>query len=109
MSQVWTVRLARQAQADLDEILMWTSRNFGPVQTRTYATTIKLAIKALGEGPDALGAQARDEVRPGVRILHIARQGRQGRHFLVFRAANGKIIEVLRILHDRLELARHLL
>jgi len=41
--------------------------------------------------------------------LHVAPQGRKGRHLMVFRThEQGGVIEVLRILHDSMDLARHL-
>ena len=41
--------------------------------------------------------------------LHVAPQGRKGRHLMVFRThEQGGVIEVLRILHDSMGLARHL-
>jgi toxin ParE1/3/4 len=107
MSPVWTVRLGRQAEQDYVEILQWTTKTFGEGQASTYAETISLAIEALAEGPDVLGAKARDDIQPGIRTLHIARQGRAGRHFVVFRAT-GSNIDVLRLLHDSTDLPRHL-
>jgi toxin ParE1/3/4 len=58
-------------------------------------------------GPDVLGARAREDIQPGIRPLHVARQGRAGRHFVVFRAT-GSDIDVLRLLHDSMDLPRHL-
>lgn len=69
---------------------------------------MRLAIEALQHGPDVVGAQARDEVLPGMRTLHVARQGRKGRHFVVFRPGAGQVIDVLRLLHDSMDMARHL-
>ncbi len=46
-----------------------------------------IAIEALEKGPDVLGAKARDDIQPGIRTLHVARQARAGRHFVVFRVA----------------------
>ena len=43
--------------------------------------------------------------------LHVARKGRKGRHFVVFRVARDPdhdVIEVLRLLHDSMDLQRHL-
>jgi toxin ParE1/3/4 len=40
-------------------------------------------------------------------LLHVARRGRRGRHFLLYRAAEGQIIEIGRILHDQMDLQRH--
>jgi hypothetical protein len=43
--------------------------------------------------PDVAGSKARDEIMRGLRILHGARHGRRGRHFLLYRVAPGGIIE----------------
>jgi len=107
MRPVWTVRLGRQAEQDYVEILQWTTETFAEGQASTYAETIARAIEALEDGPDVLGARARDDIQPGIRILHVARQGRAGRHFVVFRAT-GSDIDVLRLLHDSMDLPRHL-
>lgn len=107
MRQVWTIRLSQQAEHDYIEILQWTVRSFGEGQAIAYAETIALAIDALEGGPEILGAKARDDIQPGIRTLHIGRQGRPGRHFVVFREA-GSNIDVLRLLHDSMDLPRHL-
>lgn len=107
MRPVWTVRLGQQAEQDYFEILQWTAKTFGEGQANTYAETMARAIEALEDGPDVLGARTRDDIQPGIRTLHIARQGRAGRHFVVFRVA-GSDIDVLRLLHDSMELPRHL-
>ncbi len=107
MRQVWTVRLGQQAEQEYVEILQWTLKTFGEGQASTYAETLALTIAALEGGPDILGARARDDILPGIRTLHVARQGRAGRHFVVFRAA-GSDIDVLRVLHDSMDLPRHL-
>ncbi len=106
MRKVWTVRLGQQAEQDYLEILRWTAKTFGEGQASTYAETIALAIEALGDGPEILGARAREDIQPGVRTLHVARQGRAGRHFVVFRST-GSDIDVLRLLHDEMDLPRH--
>ncbi len=107
MRQVWTVRLGRQAEQDYIEILQWTTKSFGEGQASIYAETMALAIEALEDGPEVPGARARDDIQPGIRTLHVARQGRAGRHFVVFRVA-GSDIDVLRLLHDSMDLLRHL-
>jgi len=107
MSLAWTVRLAEQAELDFLDIATWTVENFGGHQAEFYAETLLLAIEALRDGPELLGAKARDDIGPGIRTLHVARQGRNGRHFVVFRVADDQCIEVLRLLHDSMDLARH--
>ena len=42
--------------------------------------------------------------------LHVARKGRKGPHFVVFRVAPSRseqVIDVLRLLHDSMDLPRH--
>jgi toxin ParE1/3/4 len=107
MKHVWTVRLGHQAEQDYVEILQWTTTNFGEGQASTYAETIALAIAALEDGPNVLGARTRDDIQPGIRTLHVARQARAGRHFVVFRVT-GAAIDILRLLHDSMDLPRHL-
>ena len=108
MSVVWNVRLAAQAELDFFEIITWTIENFGERQAETYAETLTLAIEALHDGPEQLGAKARDDIGPSIRTLHVARQGRSGRHFVVFSEAKDRYIDVLRLLHDSMDLARHI-
>ena len=108
MSLAWQVRLASQAEQDLFDIILWTAENFGTKQAEHYAETIALAIEALHDGPDILGSKVRDEIGMGIRTLHVARQGRKGRHFVAFSVSEGHIINILRLLHDSIDLAIHL-
>jgi toxin ParE1/3/4 len=108
MSGTWTVRLGRLAEQDYIEIVRWTKKSFGEAQARTYSETVSLAIQALKDGPDILGNKLRDEIEPGIRTLHVARSGRKGRHLVVFRVGGEQIIDVLRLLHDSMDLPRHL-
>lgn len=107
----WTVRLSAAADADFRQILRWTVDNFGPVQAKAYAATLSSALKALCDGPSILGVKERPEIGASIWTLHVARNGRKGRHFILFRVADaedGKAIDVLRFLHDRMDLDRHL-
>lgn len=110
MSQVWRVRLSNQAEQDLLEIAQRTTENFGARQAEQYVETMLLALDSLSDGPLVIGSKARDELGLGIRTLHMARQGRKGRHFVVFRqaAGNDPILDILRFLHDSMDLARHL-
>jgi len=108
MKVVWRVRLSQRAETDFTEILKWTALHFSIKQAREYAKTLRLAIGALTEGPEISGVQKRDELGSGIRTLHVARQGRKGSHFVVFRGAADQTVEVLRILHESMDLIRHL-
>ena len=80
-------------------------------QARIYAETLTLAITALTEGPAVAGARYREDLGKRLMSLHVARLGRKGRHFVIFRTrrrGGNEVVEVLRLLHDSMDLARHL-
>ena len=104
----WTVRLTDRADQDIVEILRWTSAYFGARQAQVYARTLSLAIEALIEGPEVVGVRTREEIALRIRSLHVARRGRKGRHFVVFRVAGEQMIDVLRLLHDSMDLIRQI-
>jgi toxin ParE1/3/4 len=104
----WRVRLGAAAELDFANIIKWTAENFGARQSRVYRDTLIQAIRELADGPDVAGSKARDEIMPDLRTLHVARRGRRGSHFLMYRAAPKRTIEIVRILHDRMDLKRHL-
>jgi toxin ParE1/3/4 len=104
----WGVRLGSEAEKDFVRILKYTADTFGEQQAKVYKITLIDAIAALESGPEVPGSSARDEILPNLRSLHVARSGRRGRHFILYRQAAGQVIEVVRILHDAMELASHI-
>jgi len=58
-----------------------------------------------------LGVRARADIAPGLYTLHISRNRRRGRHIILFRLAQEQgqpLIVVGRILHDSMDIVRHL-
>jgi toxin ParE1/3/4 len=107
--QRWTVRLSAAAETDFLEILRWTTAQFGKTQAQAYADTVSSALRELASGPTSPGAKARPELGEGISTLHVARKGKKGRHFVVFKTGQSKkLIDVLRLLHDSMDLQRHL-
>lgn len=104
----WTVHLSDAAAADFQSILLWTAEEFGSQQARIYEETLSLALAALSTGPDVLGAKAKDDLSPGLFLLHVAHGRRKGRHVLAFKVRGAEELEILRILHDSMDFARHL-
>lgn len=104
----WNVRLGVVAEIDFANILKWTVENFGSRQASSYRDTLVQAIGALTDGPEVAGSKARDEIAKGLRTLHVARRGRRGSHFLMYRTMGEATIEIVRILHERMDLQRHL-
>jgi toxin ParE1/3/4 len=106
-----TVRLAQSAEDDYRAILLWTAERFGQRQALAYARTISEALEAVRGGSSAVGAKRRDDIAPGLFVIHVARNRRKGRHVILFRAnesQDGSVAEVLRILHDSMDIVRHL-
>jgi toxin ParE1/3/4 len=108
IAQHWRVRLGAIAEVDFANILKWTVENFGRQQAAVYRDILVQTIGELTKGPHVSGSRARDDIMPGLRTLHVARHGRRGRHFLLYRIVEDGIIEIGRILHDQMDLQRHL-
>ncbi len=104
----WRIRLSAEAEADIDEILGYTLETFGEAQADRYRSLLAEALGELSQRPDVPYSRNRDDVRPGLRSLHIARRDNKGRHLILFRTADGQVVDVLRVLHDAMELKRHL-
>lgn len=110
-------RLSAAAQADLVDILGWTHENFGAAARKRYEALIAAALRDIAAQPDRAGSIERPELGVGVRSWHLrlsrerARTEtgivRRPRHFLIYRA-EGEWIVIGRVLHDAMELARHL-
>ena len=107
---LWPVRLTAAAETDFRGIVQWTAERFGRAQARAYAETLSMALAALAVGPTAIGVKPRDDIAKGLFSFHVTRSGRKGRHFVIFRVARNQdpAIEVLRLLHDSMDVPRHL-
>jgi toxin ParE1/3/4 len=107
MARKWRVRLGEQAERDFTDILQWTAENFGARQAQIYQRTLEASVQELANGPLIAGARLRNELLRGAYTLHVARHGRRGRHLLLYRVIGDRMIEIARILHDSMELRRH--
>jgi len=104
----WRVRLSAAARRDFAEIIRWTTKTFGEVQARRYGATINKVLDELVAGPELLGSRARPDLGPNVRVVLVARQGRRARHLLAYRISGDSELEIIRILHDAMDLARNM-
>ena len=110
-------RLSEAAQGDVLGILAWTHEQFGEAARLRYESLIVAALRDVASQPDRPGSLARTELGAGVRSWHLrlsrghVTRGvevvRRPRHFLVYRLEPGLVV-VGRVLHDAMELARHL-
>jgi toxin ParE1/3/4 len=109
-------RLSNAAQADIVEILAWTEEHFGDAARQRYESLLVSALRDISQ-PNPVGSIERPELGEGVRSWHLRLSRgrasapsdivRRPRHFLVYRVEKDLVV-VARVLHDAMELARHL-
>ena len=111
-------RLSAAAQADVIDILAWSQEQFGEAARLRHESLIVAALRDVATQPARPGSIERPELGVGVRSWHLrlsrdhmgaagAGGVRRPRHFLIFRFEPGLLV-VGRLLHDAMELARHL-
>jgi toxin ParE1/3/4 len=88
-----------RAQADIDDIWEYTVGRWGTRQAETYLRLIKEAVEAVATDPRA--GRTCDDVRPGYRKYLV------GSHVLFYRVTATAVV-VVRILHQRVDVERHL-
>jgi len=91
--------LSPAAVSDLDSIWDYSADSWGIEQANRYAEEIKSACEALADG--SLKGRSIDEVRRTYFKLAT------GSHFIVYRIT-GDMIDVIRILHQRMDLPSQL-
>jgi toxin ParE1/3/4 len=104
----YKVRMSRQADRDIENVLARSLAQFGEQQRRAYKALILEALADIAADPFAPPARHRPEPHPDARMFRIARRGRHARHFFVYRVVDGRFIDVGRLLHDSMDLHRHL-
>jgi len=110
--------ISSAADADMDSVLTRTYEHFGESARRRYAALLVRAIMDVAENPDRAGSHARPEIAPNARTYHLlhsrnrvtADVGRvkRPRHFLLYRILAKDEIVIGRVLHDSMDLPRHL-
>jgi len=92
--------LSPAAQADLGQIWDYSTCKWGEDRANRYIPGIRDACGALAEG----SRQGRpiDAIRPGCRKLAAAS------HFLFYRVSDSGLVDMVRILHQRMNVAEHL-
>lgn len=100
------------AQADIVNTLAWTMRRFGTQAQERYERLLSSALADLLADPQRIGSAARPELGDGVRSYHLQHSKKHSnvtrtRHLILYRMADAGTVEVGRVLHDAMELERH--
>ena len=93
-------RLTDQAEMDLDGIGEYSLERWGEDQAVFYLTKLDETFTALAQTP-SLGS-VRSDLRPGLLSCPCSR------HVIFFRRDDQRNVEILRILHERMDFERHL-
>jgi toxin ParE1/3/4 len=111
-------RISNAARADIVDILRLSQTQFGDQARPRYQALILTALQALASTPYCIGSHDRDELAPGLRSYHLTYSRQQvkhphgrvksPRHIVFYRVANDALIEVVRLLHDAMEVQLHL-
>ena len=110
------VRISPQACTDIADTLRFTQVRLGESVRNRYQDLLQTTIHSIAEQPTLLGSKMRDELSPGLRSLHLSfnvlemTDGRviRPRHIVFYRAGTDQIVEILRVLHDAMEVAQNL-
>jgi toxin ParE1/3/4 len=110
-------RLSPQAEQDIEAILEWTHAECGEKIRRRYETLLTRAIMDVAEDAKRAGSRARPEIGVAARSYHLRHSGDRvrksigkidrPRHILVFRIRDDHQVDIARVLHDGMDLDRH--
>jgi toxin ParE1/3/4 len=91
-------RLTERAKQDLRSIGRYTQATWGRDQRNSYLAKLDACFHLLAQEPQQ--GRVCDDIRPGYRKYHV------GRHLIFYRQSS-EGIEIIRILHDRMDLEAH--
>ncbi len=110
--------IAPKARSDISSILAWTLESFGAQIMDRYERLIKTAVEEIEADPEVAQSELRPEIAKNCRTYHLfhSRQKagargdriREPRYFLLYRVTSAGAAEIGRILHDSMDLERHL-
>jgi toxin ParE1/3/4 len=108
-------RLTRSAKADIVSILRTSEERHGREARIRYAALLLAAMRRVAEDPEGRSTSDRSELRPGIRSFHVRHSRDESReapvanpvHVIFYRALQPGLVEIVRVLHDRMEPSRH--
>jgi toxin ParE1/3/4 len=106
------------AERDIESILAWTHEQFGASGRLRYEALLVRSILDVADDAERAGSQNRPEIATAARTYHLyhsrnrvgAATGRvrHPRHLLLYRTCDDGRVEIGRVLHDSMDLLRHL-
>ena len=105
------------ARKDIKDALKWSSENFGRAAARRYRQLIRVVLSEIASNPKLQHSYEPSDLQPGVRLYHLRHRRqravvegqfvRNPRHFVAYTIREADVV-IVRVLHDRMEIARQL-
>jgi toxin ParE1/3/4 len=109
-------RLSQLARADLAQILATSVERWGIDGRRRYAAVLAAGMRKVAAEPEGPTTRDRVELSRGIRSFHL-RHAPAGKteaevrgpvHVLYYRVVRPGLVEIVRVLHERMEPSRHI-
>jgi len=97
------VRFSYKARQDVAGIKRWTRQHFGVQQVASYLKLIALAVNEIGDNPATPRARKVSQDGIELMVLSIARRGHNASHYLVYRILPSENVEIIRVLHEKMD------
>jgi toxin ParE1/3/4 len=109
-------RLSEPAKADIAAILRKSEELHGKGARTRYRACLTAAMRRIAADPEGRSTLDRAELGPGIRSFHIRHSRDESReapvanpvHLLFYRVMQSDGVEIVRVLHDRVEPRLHL-
>ncbi|GHE80060.1 hypothetical protein GCM10019059_43070 [Camelimonas fluminis] len=108
-------RLSDPAKADITTVLRTSETRHGAGTRIRYRALLTAALRRIASDPLGLSTTDRSELSAGLRSMHIRHSRSDSReapvgdpvHVIFYRAREPDLVEIVRVLHERMEPGRH--
>ncbi len=109
-------RLSEPAKADIAAVLRRSEELRGREARIRYRACLTAAMRRVSADPEGRSTVDRSELVPGVRSFHVRHSREESReppvanpaHVIFYRAIGPGVVEIVRVLHERMEPGRHI-
>ncbi|MFN4091025.1 MAG: type II toxin-antitoxin system RelE/ParE family toxin [Alphaproteobacteria bacterium] len=109
-------RLSEPAKADIATVLRTSEAMHGPEARIRYRALVTAALRRIAADPHGRSTVDRSELAVGLRSMHLRHSRTESReapvgdpvHVVFYRAREPGLVEIVRVLHDRMAPSRHI-
>jgi toxin ParE1/3/4 len=109
-------RVSAPAKADIASILRYSETAHGTLARIRYRALLAAALRRIAADPAGISTTDRSELLAGVRSFHIRHSRSESLeapvgdpvHLIFYRVVEPGLVEIVRVLHERMDPSRHL-